>query len=327
MRVSKNILLKDKTTLRVGGVARYFIETENIKDAVSFAKEKNLPIFILGGGSNIVLPDEDMDAVVISPAHKGMELLSEDNSSVLVKVGAAVELDDFIEETVNRGWWGLENLSWIPGFVAGLAVQNVGAYGAEASSYIEKVDVFDIAEDKEKTLLAEECEFGYRKSIFNTTKKGRYVIAYVYLRLSKKPRPTLTYRGLEDLGEIPTQKEIREKVIEIRKAKDLDPQRVSSVGSFFKNIEVNDVSSLPEEIQIKCFKIESGYKIPSAALIDYLGLKGFCIGGACVSSVQANMLVNSGNATSAQIQELYEHVCKKVYSNFGIELVNEPEFV
>lgn len=327
MEIHEHCPLKEKTTLRVGGSARYFIETDDLEGAVSFAKEKKLPIFVLGGGSNIVLPDGEMDAVVISPKFLCTSVLEESGESVLVKVGGSEVLDDFIQDTVTKGWWGLENLSWIPGLVAGLAVQNVGAYGVEASSYIERVHVFDTKDGVYKVLDNEECSFGYRKSIFNTEQKGRYIITHVELRLSKIKEPILTYRGLQDrVGEV-SQKNIRDTVIAIRKEKDLDPKRVFSVGSFFKNVEVKDISFLPEEIQKKCFEIESGYKIPAGALIEYVGLKGFCVNDACVSSVQANMLINKRDASSEDVHNIYQHVIEEVKEKLGVSLINEPEFV
>ncbi|XKT75129.1 MAG: UDP-N-acetylmuramate dehydrogenase [Patescibacteria group bacterium UBA2103] len=327
MEIHERYSLKEKTTLKVGGSARYFIDTDDLESAVSFAKEKDLPVFVLGGGSNIVLPDGEIDAVVISPKFLGTSVLEESDESVLVKVGGSEVLDNFIQHTVDKGWWGLENLSWIPGLVAGLAVQNVGAYGVEASSYIERVHIFDTKDGVYGVLDNKECSFGYRKSIFNTKKKGRYIITHVELRLSKTEHPILTYRGLQDrVGEV-SQKNIRDTVITIRKEKDLDPERVFSVGSFFKNVEVKDISFLPEEVQKKCFEMESGYKIPAGALIEHVGLKGFCINDACVSSVQANMLINKGNASSEDIKNIYQHVVERVRFNLNVELVHEPEFV
>lgn len=329
MEIREHEPLKDKTTLKVGGAARYYVETDDVEAAARFAKEKGLPLFILGGGSNIVLPDTELPYVVLHPTIQGMDVLLEDASSVTIRVGAGVSLDAFIAYTVSKGWWGLENLSWIPGLVGGLAIQNVGAYGVEASSYIKEVGVYDLEQEVYGTLSNEECQFGYRSSIFNTTKKGRCVVTHIDLVLSKVPNPVLSYRSIEGFKENPTQEEIRERVIEIRDGKDLSPERVYSVGSFFKNIEVSSLEdfSLSEEVKGKVFSTDAGYKIPSGALIEDVGLKGFCIGDACVSEVQANMLINKGGAKSEDIQKLYEHVQKEVLEKTGVGLTNEPEFV
>lgn len=327
MEVMEHESLKNKTTLRVGGFARYFLQTEDIEKAAAFAKEVNLLVFVLGGGSNVVLPDGEFTAVVIQPNQKGFEILNEDEESVTLRVGVAENLDSFIQKTVEHHWWGLENLSFVPGSVGGLAVQNVGAYGVEAKEYIESVDAFDLEENRYVTLSNKECNFEYRKSIFNTTQKGRYVLTYITLQLSKVPKPILTYRGVSEKVENKTQQHIRDTIIAIRKEKDLDPERVWSVGSFFKNIDVDDISNLPGEIQKKCFKTEFGYKIPSGALIEHAGLKGFCIRDACVSQTQANMLINKDRATQKDFRALYEHVCRTIEEKYGLMLTHEPEFV
>lgn len=327
MQISEREPLKNKTTLRIGGNARYFIRTEDVQDAVAFANQKNLPLFILGGGSNIVLPDDELCAVVVQPDHSGFEVVEDNKESVLLRIGASENLDSFIQKTVENNWWGLENLSFVPGSVGGLAVQNVGAYGVEAKDYIESVDVFDIQKHSYKTLSANECGFGYRQSIFNRSQKERYIITHITLRLSKVPKPVLAYRGVSERVENKTQQHIRDTIIAIRKEKDLDPERVWSVGSFFKNIEADDISRLPEEIQQKCFAIDSGYKIPSGALIESAGLKGFCIGDACVSQTQANMLINKKNASRKDFESLYKHICKAINEKYGLPLIHEPEFV
>ena len=319
--------LKEKTTLRVGGTARYFIKTDAVDKAVSFANQKQLPLITLGGGSNVLLPDGVLDAVVLSPSHTGIEIVSENKDAVTIRIGGSESLDNFIAHTVSQGWWGLENLSLIPGTVAGLAIQNVGAYGAKAASYINSVDVYDTHKDTYTTISNSECNFSYRASIFNTTQKDRYIVTHLALTLSKQPNPILSYRGMGSLGENPTQDAIRDHVIAVRKGKDLEPERVWSVGSFFKNVEMEDISMLPKEIQDKTFKTNYGYKIPSGALIEGAQLKGFCIGGACVSETQANMLINKGDATSKDFQRLYEYVVKEINSLYGITLIHEPEFI
>jgi len=329
MKISENVELKDKTTLRVGGTARYFVETSDLQGVATFAKEKNLPLFILGGGSNIVLPDTPLNMVVVELSVTGSEILKEDEDSVMISVGAAENLDSFIQEMVTKGYWGLENLSFIPGTVAGLAVQNVGAYGVEASSYIQSVNTHNIESGMNKRILCEECGFGYRKSIFNTTEKGKYIIHSLTLKLSKKPSAVLKYRDFKDFNEHATQQEIRDRVITIRKKKGLDPENIWSVGSFFKNVEVKNLEEykLSEKVKNSVFKTEEGYKIPSAALIDDCGFKGFCVGDACISDTQANMIINKGSATAADIQKLFKIVQEKVLLETGIELCNEPEFL
>lgn len=329
MKVSENIPLKEKNTLRIDGVARYFVETNDLQALSVFAKEKKLPIFVLGGGSNIVIPDEPLNRVVVQLEVKGHQIINEDDESVTISVGAAEHLDTFIKETVQKGYWGLENLSLIPGTVAGLAVQNVGAYGVEASAYIKSVNAFNTESGLYEYIPCADCNFGYRSSIFNTTKKGTHIIHSVTLVLSKTPAPVLKYRGLQNFKENPTQQEIRDKVIEIRKEKSLDPNEVWSVGSFFKNVEVENLEdyTLSQEVKGKSFKTEKGYKIPGAALIEDCGLKGLCVGDACISDIQANMIVNKGSATTKEIRELFNRVQEMVETQTGVRLESEPEIL
>ena len=202
MNVLEHVSLKEKTTLHVGGTARYFIATEDVEGAVRFAKGKDLSVWVLGGGSNIVLPDSEINVVAIQVLEKGNKILEETHDSVIIEVGAGESLDTFIQHTVQKGYWGLENLSLIPGTVAGLAVQNVGAYGIEASSYIESVCVFNIKKEKFETIKNNKCCFGYRTSIFNTSKKGSYIIYSITLKLSKIPKPMLEYRSIKNLRKI-----------------------------------------------------------------------------------------------------------------------------
>jgi UDP-N-acetylmuramate dehydrogenase len=327
MKVSEHISLKDKNTLRIDGAARYFVETNDLQALSVFAKEKNLPIFVLGGGSNVLLPDEELNRVVLQLQVKGHEVIHEDEESLTISVGAAEHLDSFIKETVEKGYWGLENLSLIPGTVAGLAVQNVGAYGVEASSYIKSVNAFNTESGLYEYIPCADCSFGYRSSIFNTTKKGVHIIHSVTLVLSKIPTPILKYRGLQDFKENPTQQDIREKIIEIRKEKSLDPEEVWSAGSFFRNVEVEDLEkyTLSQDVKGKVFKTERGYKIPGAALIEDCELKGFCVGDACISDIQANMIINKGSATTKEIRELCKIVQEKVEAKTGVRLEVEPE--
>ena len=333
--------LKNRTTLRVGGVARYFAEAkseEEAREVCIFAKEKNLPLFVLGGGSNVVVADAGFSGVVLSPHMRGIEIVEENEQTVTLSLGAGEVLDSLIEETVARGYWGLENLSLIPGFVAGLAIQNVGAYGVEASEYIDTVRAFDRETGEYVTLKNTECDFGYRSSRFNTIDKGRFVVTALTLTLSKVPTPMLSYRGVaERLGESKEQEDIRRVIMDIRKEKDLDPETVWSVGSFFKNHEVSKAEyqsilarltpTQQSFLTARVFPLADSYKIPSAALIDMLELKRTCIGGACVSAMQANMLVNTGEATAEDIHALYGRVVGVVYAATGITLQNEPEFV
>ena len=333
------MLLAPYTTLRIGGPARYFAEIENeqeLSEGLTFAKVKpsGLPIFVLGGGSNILVSDKGFDGLVIRPMIMGREVISPPIPSpynkgrageeIRIRVGAGEVLDDVIGWTVENGWWGLENLSFIPGLTGALAIQNVGAYGTEASEVIESVEVFDRANNDLRIMSNEECGFEYRRSRFNTTDKNKFIILRVLLKLKKNGRSNLSYEDVKSYfgNRLPAGKtgipkliELRNAIIEIRKNKGQDPNEIWSAGSFFKNFVVCDNEGVE-------------YKISAAEILDKrLGLKGLQVGGAKLSEKQVINMVNTGNATARDCIELFERVRAIVLDKTGLKLVNEPEFV
>ena len=336
MRILENIPLSKYTTLRIGGPARYFVEVTDeheLSEGLTFAKVKpsETPVFILGGGSNILFADKGFDGLIIRPMIMGREIVRETDDHVLVRVGAGEVLDNVIDWAVKNNWWGMENLSFIPGLTGALAIQNVGAYGQEASEVIESVEVFDIANGKSQMLSWEECEFAYRHSRFNTRDKNKFVILRATLRLKKSGTPNLQYKDLQDYfgiapaspppltirggsGEI-NQADVRKAVIEIRTKKGQDTSEVWSAGSFFKNFVVSDNDG-------------NEYKISAAEILDKrLGLKGFRVGGAKLSEKQVINVINAGGASAKDCIELFEQVREIVREKTGLILVNEPEFV
>ena len=324
MRILENIPLSKYTTLRIGGPARYFVEVTDeheLSEGLTFAKVKpsETPVFILGGGSNILFADKGFDGLIIRPMIMGREIVRETDDHVLVRVGAGEVLDNVIDWAVKNNWWGMENLSFIPGLTGALAIQNVGAYGQEASEVIESVEVFDIANGKSQMLSWEECEFAYRHSRFNTRDKNKFIILRVNLRLKKNDKPNIKYKDLQDYfslrGLTPKLGDIREAVVEIREKKGQDPNEFWSAGSFFKNFVVSDNDG-------------NQYKISTAEILDKrLGLKGFRVGGAKLSEKQVINVINVGNATAKDCIELFEQVREIVREKTGLILVNEPEFV
>ncbi len=368
LEIKENYLLSQSTTLHVGGVARYFVQTNNIdelKDALAFAKNKELPFFILGGGSNIVISDSGFNGFVIRFINKGREIISENDSLVTFKVAGGEVLDEIIGWAVNNAWCGMENLSYVPGNVAGLVIQNVNAYGHDASNIIDAVEIFDIKSRKIKKLLNKDCHFSYRSSRFNTVDKGKYIITYIYIKLQKKCNPILTYPTVvkwfegKDKRNI-TLNEIREAITTIRKSRSHDPEKVWSVGSFFKNLLLTEkeFETMFEnvknnfgdekaeeliEIKNKFEKVESLYtsqtgitdidkgkriKIPTAWVNDrLLNLKGVSVGGAQISKEQAITIINNGNSTADDVMELFKKVRQLVYKKTGMIVTNEPELI
>ncbi len=353
LKIEENVSLKNLTAFRIGGPARYFVKAENLEDienAFKFADENSLKIFVLGSGSNLLVSDDGFDGLVISPEIKGIEKIEENNDEVKLKIGSGENWDEMVAYTVNEGLWGMENLSYIPGKVGGVPMQNVGAYGTEAKNIVESVFVYDVVEKKTKTFQNEECEFGYRESRFNKREKKRYVILYVIFKLKKTGIPNMKYLDVENYFKEhgvtnPSLKDMREAIVWIRKNKLPDPAKVGNAGSFFKNLILNEqeleelfenvkkntnekVVSELIEIRNKLFS-PSGIKIPTAFLVDKVcGLKGFQMGGVKIHNTQALVLVNeSGKATAEEILSLAGHVMREVYKKTGIKIYPEPELV
>ncbi len=326
--MQENIALAPYTTFRLGGKARFFVTVKNIDDiseAISFAKEKSLPVFILGGGSNVLVGDEGFAGVVIKIEVSGVE--QEGN---MITAGAGENWDELVAYAVEKNLWGIENLSGIPGTVGGAVVQNIGAYGAALSEVLGSVEVFDTHEQEIRTLSKEMCNFGYRGSIFKT-EEGRYIVLRATLKLSHTPNPKLSYKDLsarfadssEDLAAI------RAAVLEIRKGKFPDISVEGTAGSFFKNpllskTEAEALSLKYPEMPFFPTPETSQVKIPIAWLMDKaLSLHGTRVGGARVFEKQILVIVASRNASATDVKELASLVQKKVFDQLQIKI--EPE--
>ena len=345
--------LKPYTTFKVGGPARLFIPVrspEEVGLAVALAGKENLPLFILGGGSNILVSDRGFAGMVVHPVFKGITPLHEDAESVTLEVNAGETWDSVVQYAAEKGWWGIENLSHIPGQAGAALVQNIGAYGQQVSDVVESAEVVDVATCGTRVLSAADCEFGYRRSIFNTTARGRFIIVRLRLRLAKHGRPQLDYPDVQAYFQrsgVQRQslKEIRQAIISIRDRKFPFPreERGGNAGSFFKNPSLleseyaalhemlrrnfppREVARL-EEIRNR-FPSPDRIKIPTAFLIEICGLKGHRIGGAQVNETQPLVLLNLGGATAQDVIALAQHVRKTVRARTGAALAIEPELV
>ncbi|MDE1875177.1 MAG: FAD-binding protein, partial [Patescibacteria group bacterium] len=240
MKVLENIPLAGLTTFRVGGSARYFSTVKSEDDiitALAFARERNAPIFILGGGSNIVVPDGGFPGLVIKMELSGMSFQDKGEGKFRAVVAAGEGWDAFVAETVRRGLWGLENLSHIPGTVGAAPVQNIGAYGVEVGGAIISVRALDRETGAAREFSNEECRFGYRDSFFKTAFGKRWIITSVTFDLNPAPQPNVSYKDLAEhfAGRAPSQAEIRDAVIAIRKNKFPDLSETGTAGSFWKN--------------------------------------------------------------------------------------------
>ena len=292
------------------------------------------PILILGGGSNLLLTRR-FEGTVLHSAICGMDV-TDCGDDVLLRCGSGERWDDVVEYAVSNGWHGAENLSIIPGDVGASAVQNIGAYGAEAKDIIESVEALDIETAESKKFTAEDCDYAYRYSRFKGEWKGRYVITHVTYRLQKAYSPRLDYGNIQselDKRGIanPTARDVRNLIIEIRNAKLPDPNVEGNAGSFFMNPVVDKqifdrlVQEYPE---MPYYPVDANnVKIPAGWLIDRCGWKGRSLGRAGIHSKQALVIVNRGGARGSDIVALSEAVRQDVKGKFGIDIYPEVNFV
>jgi UDP-N-acetylmuramate dehydrogenase len=345
MEILQNIPLAPLTTLRIGGAARFFVEArteEQARDALVWAREYQQPLFILGGGSNLVVSDQGWPGLVVRIAIGGIEV-RRSGDEALYEAGAGVDWDRFVARAVDEGCAGVECLSGIPGTVGGTPVQNVGAYGQEVAQTIHSVDVLDLDSLERLHLGSAECGFQYRGSRFNSADRGRYLILRVGFLLRPGGAVCLRYPELaaQFAGRnAPSLGELRHAVLETRRRKamlveDAEPDS-RSVGSFFKNPLVSRVlyEQIAERwgqkgVRVPGFDQSAGrVKLPAAWLVEHSGIcKGFQLGPVAISRKHALALVNRGGATAADLLRLKELVQAKVRETFAIQLQPEPVFV
>lgn len=315
---------------------RAYVEVTDPKDLLTLDFDSlPQPIFVMGGGSNLLFT-KDFPGTVLHLCKKGYTILPDS----LVRVGAGVVFDDFCDWAAAQGLWGPENLSLIPGEVGASAVQNIGAYGVEAKDIIDTVHAFDRTTRTFVDIPGADCGYGYRTSLFKTDWKGRYIITAVTFRLSAVPQPKLDYGGVRKaLGDRePTPQVIRETVIGIREQKLPDPKVTGSAGSFFCNpvierdhfekiVAIAKAENGPE-YEVPHYDVGERVKVPAAWMIDQCGFKGAREGGAQVYPKQPLVIVNeTGEATPDEIIALEQRVIGTIREKYGIELHPEVEHV
>jgi UDP-N-acetylmuramate dehydrogenase len=340
MEIKTNIFLKEHTTFRMGGEAAFFAEVtteDELLSALEASQKEDLPVWILGGGSNTLIPSEKpIPAFVIKITIPGFDILSDTDTLTSIRVGAGENWDGFVGRTVSMNLSGLEALSAIPGTVGGTPVQNVGAYGQEVKNVISNVRVYDRREKRFLELSNEECGFVYRDSVFKHAGKDRYVITFVTFLLKKELPKVPNYPGVTAYFEehaitSPTLSEIRTAIISIRSRKLPDPKEIASVGSFFKNPIV--AKEKAEEIKTLyanavVFPVgEEKAKIGAGWLIETLGFKGAVFGNLGFYEHNALVVVNRGGATYNELLELISMVENAAQEKFGITLEPEPIFL
>ena len=332
IRVFENSDLSARNSFKVHQQAAKIVEFDSNSDLQQIFAEHVTDRWMVMGGANNILFTRDIDFPIIIPRNEQIEILSEGNEGVYVRVGAGLEWDELVAWSVERGLWGLENLSLIPGKVGAAPVQNIGAYGAEAKDTIASVEMFFPEQGAFVTLAAEHCGFGYRESVFKHTLKGRVIITSVTFCLSKVAAPKLGYgdveREVEARGGV-SLTNIREAICAIRRAKLPDTAVTGNAGSFFKNpiVEASVAQNLLERYpDMPHYPTTDTTKVKLAAgwLIDQCGLKGYSEGNVGVHSRQALVLINTtGNATGSEVIAFAGKVCQTVAQKFGITI--EPE--
>jgi UDP-N-acetylmuramate dehydrogenase len=345
MRIEENRALAPFTTLGIGGPARWFVEAHSERDvaeAVKWAQQKSTPLFVLGGGSNLLVSDAGFDGLVVQVRLEGIRVRNVPGSpkARIYEVAAGEDWDGFVQRTVNESCAGVECLAGIPGTVGGTPVQNVGAYGQEVAPVIECVRGLDLHSGEMVDLNAAECGFAYRHSRFNTTDKGRFIVTRVDFRLLPDGPVTLKYADLQRIfpnGSNPSGREVADAVRRIRQSKGMliveGDDDCRSAGSFFKNPVVSE--AVAAEVASAAgaepprFTAGAGLdkcvKLPAAWLIERAGFrKGFTLGRAGISHKHTLALVNRGGATAPEIVALAEKIRGAVSERFGIELQMEP---
>jgi UDP-N-acetylmuramate dehydrogenase len=341
--LEQNVPLAPLTTIGIGGAARHFVRASSVdalRAALSWAGERQLPVFILGGGSNLLIADAGFDGVVLQIDLRGIVVESEEADSVMVKAAAGEPWDAFVAHAVQRGWAGIECLSGIPGSTGATPIQNVGAYGQDVSETIARVEALDRSTGRVVWFTNEECRFGYRASLFKNLEPGRYVVLSVTFRLRPGGCATIRYpelqRHVDTLGvSVDDLAGIRSAVIAIRKRKGMvidpaDPDSRSD-GSFFMNPVLSReeyerfARRAPEAPH---FPAGEQVKLSAAWLIEHAGFsKGFRHGNVGLSTKHTLAIVNFGGGTAAEVVELVSMIQAKVRDAFGVEMHPEPNFI
>lgn len=336
--IRKNVLLKNFTTFKLGGKAKYFIRVKNIQElinSIKWSKIEKIPFFILGGGSNILFSDKGFNGLIIKNEIKGIEFKEKDRN-VFVTSMSGEDWDSFVENVVNRKLYGLENLSGIPGTVGAAPIQNIGAYGTEVKDTIYSVETLNSKTLKTEKFTNKDCLFGYRNSFFKTKKGKNFIILNVTFKLPRnnvlntKYRDVNNYFAGKDLKL--NLKNVRGAILEIRSKKFPDLSKIGCAGSFFKNPIISKIkltNLLKKYPNIPYFATNNGkYKVSLAFILDkVINYKGLKIGNIGVFKRQPLVLVNFGNGNMKEIKKLRDEIKNNVYKKTNIKIEEEVLFI
>ncbi|WP_339876933.1 UDP-N-acetylmuramate dehydrogenase [uncultured Algoriphagus sp.] len=337
MNILENISLKAYNTFGIDKSARFFTEAKSIdelKEALVWAKNQKIKALILGGGSNILLT-QNLDTLVIKIEIEGIKIIGETDESYLVEVGAGVNWHQLVLTAIENNWAGIENLSLIPGTVGASPMQNIGAYGVEIKDVFWSLKALNIDSLKIEEFNADECQFGYRESVFKNKLKDKYVICSVVFRLKKEPEYHIEYGAIQEtlessgINEL-SLKAISDAVVQIRQSKLPNPKEIGNAGSFFKNPTIPNTHFEQLKSQypsIPGYPNEEGIKVPAAWLIEQCGWKGKRFGEIGVHSKQPLVLVNFGDGDGNDIKKLAEKIQHSVLEKFDISIQPEVNFL
>lgn len=336
MDIHTNVALKNITTMKLGGPARFFAEArtpQEIQTLYKNAQTKQIPVFILGSGSNVIAQDAGYQGLIIRVRIPGFEVLSDDIYSTSIKIGGGESWDSVVDRTVKMNLSGIEAMSAIPGTAGAAPVQNIGAYGQEISECLTSLEAYDTATDSFITMQNSDCGFGYRHSIFRGVEQGRYIITSITLALSKNPPAAPFYDSLQAYFDehnisIFTSQVVRDAVSAIRADKLPDPAVKPSAGSFFKNTiieqwQLNELRTTYPDI--KAYDMGNGtFKISSGWLIEKSGFKGQLIHGIRVNEKNCLVLINESATSYDDLMAARDEIIGKVRDTFRIQIEQEP---
>jgi len=336
MDVHTDIPLKNYTTMHIGGNARFMADVHTIEDLQKICKQsaaQGLTHYILGGGSNTIVPDEGFAGIIIRNRIPGFEVVDDTPAEVSIKIGAGENWDSVVERTVAMHLTGIECLSAIPGTSGAAPVQNIGAYGQEISETLIAVEAYDTSEDRMVLLAPEDCKFSYRDSIFRSEAKGRYVITSITLKLLHASPQAPFYAAVQEYFDthgidMYTSQTVRDAVIEIRREKLPDPVERPNAGSFFKNavIEEWQLQDLQKEYpDIPNYAMPNGkYKIPTGWFVEQAGFKGELLSGMRVHDKNALVLINESATSYQDLAAARDKIIGTIRDTFHIMIEQEP---
>ncbi|MDR2811049.1 MAG: UDP-N-acetylmuramate dehydrogenase [Tannerellaceae bacterium] len=338
MKIKENYSLERHNTFRLPVETRWFIEYDNEEELLRILHDeyfRESASVHIGSGSNLLFLN-DYNGMILHSSIKGIDLTEETRDTVRLRIGAAERWDDVVAYAVSKGWYGIENLSGIPGETGAAAVQNIGAYGVELKDVVETVEAYHQHSSQKHTFTKEACRYAYRHSRFKEDDGSLYIVTHICIRLSKIPHLVLHYGNLKEIiisqyATLPHLSDVRNVILSVRKDKLPDPEQFGNAGSFFMNplISAEHVEALKVQYpQMPFFRTEEGdVKIPAGWLIEQCGFKGKSFDRVGVYDKQALVLINLGGATGQDIALVAERIRTAVAERFRIELIPEVKYI